>query len=81
MAQNLRAKIPGSDTLVIYDQKHEATRKFVEELDGAGGKRTGVEIAESSREVAEKSVCVLRRRLTTLPSLHMMSMFQANDLS
>ncbi|KAI4178071.1 MAG: hypothetical protein LQ346_007578 [Caloplaca aetnensis] len=72
MAQNLRAKIPGSDTLVIYDQKHDATRKFVEELDGAGGKKTGVEIAESSREVAEKSEVII----TVLPEpTHVKSVF------
>ncbi|KAL8653040.1 MAG: hypothetical protein Q9210_002328, partial [Variospora velana] len=57
MAQNLRAKIPGSDTLVIFDQDQEAIRKFVEELGTAatGAKGTGVEIANCSRDVAEKS--------------------------
>lgn len=58
MAQNLRAKIPRTDNLVIFDQNHEATRKFVEGMGTAapGDKGTGVEIAGNSRDVAEKSV-------------------------
>ncbi|KAL8940922.1 MAG: hypothetical protein Q9211_002041 [Gyalolechia sp. 1 TL-2023] len=69
MAQNLRAKIPESDTLIIHDQNREAARKFKEEVAaaaagaGADGKGKGVEVAESSREVAEKSRVVI----TVLP--------------
>ncbi|KAL9007914.1 MAG: hypothetical protein Q9173_006904, partial [Seirophora scorigena] len=57
MAQNLRAKIPRTDNLVIFDQNQEATRQFVEEMGTAApeDKGTGVEIAGSSRDVAEKS--------------------------
>ncbi|KAI4139501.1 MAG: hypothetical protein L6R39_006265, partial [Caloplaca ligustica] len=74
MAQNLRAKIPETDTLVIHDQNHEATRRFVEKVAGAGigTKRTGVEIAECSREVAEKSEVII----TVLPEpVHVKSVF------
>ncbi|KAL8760931.1 MAG: hypothetical protein Q9184_002899 [Pyrenodesmia sp. 2 TL-2023] len=75
MAQNLRAKIPEADTLIICDRNHEATRRFVEELDsaaGAGGRRAGVEIADTSREVAEKSEVII----TVLPEpTHVKSVF------
>ena len=50
MAKNLRAKMPGEDTLVINDRNAETTTKFVEEVG------EGVEVAKSVREVAEKSV-------------------------
>ncbi len=62
MARNLRAKIPATDTLVIYDRNTDATRKFAEEVGiaasaaGAPEKGTGIEIAGNPREVAEKSV-------------------------
>ena len=63
MAQNLRAKIPEGDTVVVHDQNAAVTKKFKEEVGiaaagtGASGKGTGIEIAETSREAAEKSVC------------------------
>ncbi|KAL8719268.1 MAG: hypothetical protein Q9225_003698 [Loekoesia sp. 1 TL-2023] len=69
MAQNLRAKIPESDTLIIHDHNREVTRKFKEEVGiaaagaGAEGKGRGIEVAESSREVAEKSEVII----TVLP--------------
>lgn len=62
MAQNLRAKIPEDDTLIVHDQNRDAARKFKEEVAnaaaGTGRKGTGkvVEVAETSREAAEKSV-------------------------
>lgn len=62
MAQNLRAKILETDTLIIHDQNPAMTQKFKEEMGiaaagaGAEGKETGIEVAESSREVAKKSV-------------------------
>ena len=62
MAQNLRAKIPEGDTLYIHDHDRDVTRKFKEEVGiaaagaGAEGKAKGIEVAESSRDVAEKSV-------------------------
>ncbi|KAL8703016.1 MAG: hypothetical protein Q9201_003792 [Fulgogasparrea decipioides] len=62
MAQNLRAKIPESDTLIVHDQKREVTQRFKEEVGiaaagaGAEGKGKGIEVAETPREVAEKSV-------------------------
>lgn len=52
MANNLRAKIPTGDTLLIYDRNTDATKKFLAEA--AQGK--AVEVAENPREVAEKSV-------------------------
>lgn len=52
MARNLRAKIPPEDVLVIHDRNNEATRTFVDEVGDTGG----LEIANSPRQVAEKSV-------------------------
>lgn len=62
MAKNLRAKVPESDTLVIFDTNAAAIQRFVEEVGiapssvGATDKGTGLHIASSPREVAEKSV-------------------------
>ncbi|KAL9578136.1 MAG: hypothetical protein Q9212_005908, partial [Teloschistes hypoglaucus] len=61
MAQNLRAKIPNSDTLIVHDHNSEVVEKFQNEVgiaaagNGAGGTGTGIEVADSPREVAEKS--------------------------
>ncbi|KAL9594243.1 MAG: hypothetical protein Q9179_005481, partial [Wetmoreana sp. 5 TL-2023] len=69
MAQNLRAKIPESDTLIVHDQKREVTQRFKEEVGiaaagaGAEGKGKGIEVAETPREVAEKSNVII----TVLP--------------
>ena len=57
MAQNLHAKIPSSDTLVIYDRNTEATTKFMQEI-GDTANREGIEVAGSPRQVAEKSVSI-----------------------
>ena len=64
MAKNLRAKIPASDTLIIYDRNHEATSSFVQEIGIAKDNPTsnnqmglmGIEVASSPRAVAEKAV-------------------------
>jgi len=62
MAKNLRAKIPTTDTLVVYDRNTDATKRFVEEVGiaassaGAPEKGTGIEVAPGPREVAERSV-------------------------
>lgn len=62
MAKNLRAKIPATDTLVIYDRNTDATTRFAEEVgiaassDGASENGTGIEVARGPREVAERSV-------------------------
>ena len=50
MAKNLRAKIPQSDTLIIHDVNPAVTEQFKSEIGNA-------EIAQSVREVAEKTVC------------------------
>ena len=55
MAQNLRAKIPSGDTLVIYDRNTEAATKFMQEVGGTANGE-GIEVASSPRQVAEKSV-------------------------
>ncbi len=52
MAKNLRAKIPKTDTLVISDLNVDATKNFIKEV----GNDTRTEIAQSVREIAEKSV-------------------------
>ena len=56
MAQNLRAKIPSGDTLVIHDRNTEATTKFMQEAGGTSNEEMGIEVASSPRQVAEKSV-------------------------
>lgn len=50
MAKNLRAKVPAEDTLFIHDVNTAATAKFLEE------NSTGVRVADSVREIAEKAV-------------------------
>lgn len=62
MAKNLRAKIPASDTLIVRDVNEDVMKQFVAEAqettqsNGAGANDGQVEIAQSAREVAEKSV-------------------------
>lgn len=62
MAKNLRARIPEGDTLVIHDRNTEATSKFIHEIGiaaanvGADRKGQGIEVVNTPREVAEKSV-------------------------
>lgn len=62
MAKNLRAKIPASDTLIVRDVNKDVMKRFVAEAqetaqtNGAGANEGQVEIAQSAREVAEKSV-------------------------
>jgi 3-hydroxyisobutyrate/3-hydroxypropionate dehydrogenase len=52
MAKNLRAKIPESDTLTIFDVNTASVEAFSKEAIPAAG----VVVAKSPREVAEKSV-------------------------
>lgn len=62
MARNLRARIPEGDTLVIHDRNTEATSKFIEEVGieatsvGTDRKGPGIEVVNTPRELAEKSV-------------------------
>lgn len=49
MARNLRSKLSSSDKLIIFDVNTDGTAKFAKEMQG-------VEVANSVREVAEKSV-------------------------
>ncbi|KAF2156465.1 hypothetical protein K461DRAFT_265847 [Myriangium duriaei CBS 260.36] len=56
MAVNLRSKIPSSDELVVFDVNTEAANKFQKE-------NQGVDVAQSVREVAEKSETII----TVLP--------------
>ena len=54
MAKNLRAKIPSTDTLIIYDRNEDATTRFVQEMGQTSGE--GIEVAPSVRNVAERAV-------------------------
>lgn len=58
MAKNLRAKIPAADTLIIRDVNEDAAKRFVAEArkTATSANENRVEIAETAREVAEKSV-------------------------
>lgn len=49
MAVNLRSKIPQSERLVVFDTNRAVSDKLAEQFDG-------VEVANTAREVAEKSV-------------------------
>lgn len=50
MARNLRSKLPADDILFVQDVNKAATSQFLEE------NPTGVRVAGSAREVAEKAV-------------------------
>jgi hypothetical protein len=54
MAKNLRAKIPKSDTLTIFDVNSSSVDKLVKEAAPAN-----VKVAKGPREVAENAVCPL----------------------
>lgn len=71
MAKNLRAKIPAADTLVIRDVNEEATKRFVAEAKEAatGADENRVEIAQTAREVAEKSVSMPLDQLNGIVSV------------
>ncbi|KAI4232222.1 MAG: hypothetical protein L6R40_007470 [Gallowayella cf. fulva] len=78
MAQNLRAKIPETDTLIIHDQNRDVAQKFHEEVGiaaagaGAEGKANAIEVSESPRDLAEKSSVII----TVLPGpSHVKSVF------
>jgi 3-hydroxyisobutyrate dehydrogenase-like beta-hydroxyacid dehydrogenase len=51
MAQNLRAKIPESSTLVLCELSDARREKFIAETPGR------IEVAHSPKEVAQKAVC------------------------
>jgi 3-hydroxyisobutyrate/3-hydroxypropionate dehydrogenase len=53
MAKNLRAKIPESDTLTIFDVNSSSADKLVKEAIPAN-----ITIAKGPREVAESAVCL-----------------------
>jgi hypothetical protein len=53
MAKNLRAKIPESDTLTIFDVNSSSADKLVKEATPAK-----ITIAKGPREVAESAVCL-----------------------
>ncbi|KAG8628117.1 hypothetical protein KVT40_003990 [Elsinoe batatas] len=56
MAGNLRAKLPPTDTLIVYDVNSDATSKFKSE-------HKGIEVAPSVRDIAVKSETII----TVLP--------------
>ena len=68
MAQNLRAKIPSSDTLVIYDRNTEATTKFMQEAGNTANADKGIEVVSSPRQVAERSVSISSITSVRFPS-------------
>lgn len=71
MAKNLRAKLPIEDTLMIHDINTEATAKLKSEMSAA---QTGIVIAGSVREVAEKADTII----TTLPEpSHVMNVYSS----
>ncbi|QQK42278.1 Putative 3-hydroxyisobutyrate dehydrogenase [Penicillium digitatum] len=80
MANNLRAKIPASDTLIVRDVNEDVMKRFAAEAwetaqsNGACPNECQVEIAQNAREVAEKSVVMV----TSLPeSQHVSDVFHS----
>lgn len=69
MAKNLRAKIPKSDSLIIYDVNQTASSRFIEEVGIAtstlGDHEGSIKIAGGVQEVAENSV----RQSSFLPTI------------
>ncbi|KAL4960809.1 NAD binding domain of 6-phosphogluconate dehydrogenase-domain-containing protein [Aspergillus stella-maris] len=69
MAKNLHAKIPSGDTLLIRDVNEESTKRFLKEASetarssGSKGTLPSVAVADSAREMAEKSNVII----TSLP--------------
>ncbi|KAF3932325.1 hypothetical protein ABW19_dt0209171 [Dactylella cylindrospora] len=62
MAKNLRAKIPESDTLTIYDINEAATNQFIKESNVSGpipGTAAGVRVAKNVKEVAQNSGTII----------------------
>lgn len=56
MARNLRAKMSRSDTLIVHDINQSSMQKLVDEVKAAGFGADSVEMTDSARTVAEKSV-------------------------
>lgn len=54
MAQNLRSRIPESDTLTVYDVNAESLDKFKSESSSSK-----IQVAKSPKEVAHNSVRLL----------------------
>ena len=80
MAANLRAKLPTGDKFLINDVNKAATAKFVQEVGivatGTEGENEAraVEVVDSPREIAERSVSV-HYPSRKLYYLFMMNMF------
>lgn len=55
MALNLRAKIPKSDNLIIYDLNQEALKSLVVDTKGFD-----VEVVDNPRDVAHRSVRIYK---------------------
>lgn len=68
MAQNLRAKMSPSDTLIVHDINQSSMQKFLDEVKAAGFGAGSVETTDSARTVAEKSV-----RMADSLSVHVVS--------
>ena len=51
MAKNLRAKIPESDSMIVFDVNSASVERFVKEAEPSK-----VEVAKGPRDVAQKSV-------------------------
>jgi len=55
MAQNLRQKLPPSDTLIVYDIRKEVVDRFASEERGEGSK---VEGAKALGEIVDRAVSI-----------------------
>jgi hypothetical protein len=61
MAKNLRQKISPSDTLLVQDVNPSATKRFAAEF----GNDYDVQVVDTVKEVAEKSVSLPHARRTS----------------
>ncbi|KAK6363796.1 hypothetical protein TWF730_001208 [Orbilia blumenaviensis] len=72
MARNLRAKVPATDSITVYDVNESATRQFAEEASSAGA-GTRVTVAKSLQDVSRVSDTVI----TMLPQpKHVQAVYQ-----
>ena len=78
MAQNLRAKIPEGDVLMVNDRNADKLHTFMNEVAPATATPSGgakIIACNTAREVAEKSVCVIPLYPCALDVFCVMSMF------
>ena len=81
MAKNLRAKVPKDDQLVIFDRNKDVTTQLMHEYDhldsNPASRKIGknLKVANTAREVVERSVSPAFHHPRLKSVFHMMSVF------